>query len=76
MEQIAVQTLLSIIATMIGILVILIGWIGNRIFTRMDRMQDILRDSETHIHRRLDNHEHRITKAETILSPSRVLPRD
>lgn len=65
MEHGLTQPLLGIIAFLVGLMVAVTGWIGKRIFERMDKIQEILREAEKDIHVRIDDHEHRITRVES-----------
>lgn len=62
--DVLINYLLGSIAGLMGVLIALIGWIGNRIFLRMDAIQSLLREAEKDLHKRIDNHEHRITTVE------------
>lgn len=65
MEQGLIPPLLGVIAFLVSVLIAVIGWIGNRIFHRMDSIQNVLRQAEKDLHVRIDDHEHRITRVET-----------
>lgn len=58
------QQLLSIIAFLMAVLVAVVGWIGKRIFERMDSIQNLLRQAERDIHIRINDHETRLTRVE------------
>ena len=68
MESGFIPQLLVVIGFLIATLIGLVGWIGNRLFLRMDTLHELLRLAEKDLHVRLDNHETRITRAEAHLS--------
>lgn len=59
-----IQPLLTVITVLVGVLVALTGFIGKRIFDRMDQIQILLRQAEKDIHLRIDDHEGRLTRVE------------
>lgn len=64
MDSGLIQPLLGLISILVGLLVAVTGWIGKRLFERMDKIQELLRQAEKDLHVRIDDHEGRITYVE------------
>lgn len=59
-----IPALLKVIILLLGAVFALIAWIGNRIFNRMDGMQQLMRNSEESIYQLIRDHEKRISRIE------------
>lgn len=59
------QTLLSVIAALVGALVTIVTYAIRRMLTLIDELREILRQAEREIHVRINGHETRITRIET-----------
>lgn len=65
MQNDLIPILLGVIGFLVSVLIAVIGWIGSRIFQRMDGIQELLREETGHLHVRVDNHENRLVRVET-----------
>lgn len=55
----------SLVATLFGLLTIVVGWIGSRVILKLDDVVEALRNVETELHTRINKLDNRITAIET-----------
>lgn len=55
----------SLVATLFGLLVTLIGWLGNKFYTKLDEISKNLVDMAGELHERINGLDRRVTKVET-----------
>lgn len=56
----------SLVAVFFGLLVTVLGWIGNKIYTSLEKVGASLRDMEREIGLRLQDMDRRVTRIESI----------
>ena len=54
----------SLVATLFGMLVALLGWLGNRIYSKLDELGETMRRIEVDLHERISALDARITRVE------------
>lgn len=55
----------SLVATLFGVLVTIIGWLGNKFYTKLDEISKNLVDMAGELHERINGLDRRVTKVET-----------
>lgn len=62
--------LLSLVGTLFGLLVAVLSWIGNKIYTKLDQVNDNLVKIDKDMTNRLSDIDKRVTKLEVAYSRS------
>lgn len=62
--------LLSLVGTLFGLLVAVLSWIGNKIYTKLDQVNDNLIKIDKDINNKLSDIDKRVTKLEVAYSRS------
>lgn len=65
-DSFIITTATSLVAVFFGLLVAVLGWIGNKIYTSLESVSRSLRDMEREITLRLSDMDRRITRIETV----------
>ena len=55
----------SLVATLFGVLVTVLGWLGNKFYVKLDEISKNLVDMAGELHDRINGLDRRITKVET-----------
>jgi uncharacterized protein YoxC len=55
----------SLVATLFGLLVVILGWLGNKIYSKLDEMSGTMRSIEWDLHDRINGLDKRVTVIET-----------
>ena len=55
----------SLVATLFGLLVTMLGWLGNKFYTKLDEISKNLVDMAGELHERINGLDRRVTKVET-----------
>lgn len=55
----------SLVATLFGILVLILGWLGARIHLKLDNLADVLQKALDDVHDRITGVDKRVTAIET-----------
>lgn len=55
----------SLVATLFGMLVMILGWLGNKIYAKLDEMSGTMRAIEGDLHDRINGLDKRVTVIET-----------
>lgn len=55
----------SLVATLFGLLVVILGWLGNKIYSKLDEMSGTMRAIEGDLHDRINGIDKRVTVIET-----------
>jgi hypothetical protein len=58
----------TLVATLFALLVTVLGWIGNKIYTKLDEVNQTMRQIEKDLGIRLHDIDRRLTKIETVSS--------
>jgi membrane protein implicated in regulation of membrane protease activity len=58
----------TLVATLFALLVTVLGWIGNKIYTKLDEVNETMRQIEKDLGIRLHDIDRRLTKIETVSS--------
>jgi cell division protein FtsB len=62
----------GLVATLFGLLCLILGWIGNGLFKKLDSLQESMSAMATELHEKLNALDRRVTVVETRCStPSR-----
>ena len=59
------STAASLVATLFGMLVLILGWLGNKIYSKLDSVEGKINVMATELHTRINNIDTRVTKIET-----------
>jgi biopolymer transport protein ExbB/TolQ len=66
MEQSTVLTLAaSLVATMFGLVIAVLGWLGSRVYSKLDEMSVRMDSIASELHTRINGLDHRVTVVET-----------
>lgn len=55
-----------LVATLFGLLVTIIGWLGNKFYSKLDEISKHLVEMAGELHERINGHDRRITVLETL----------
>lgn len=55
---------LGLIATMFGLLATVLGWMGNKVYGKLDEMSKSMRKIEVDLHGKISDLDRRVTKVE------------
>ena len=55
----------ALVATMFGLLVSVLGWLGSRIYSKLDEMGNTMHAIASDLHSRINGLDHRVTVVET-----------
>ena len=55
----------SLVATLFGLLVTLLGWLGNKIYSKLDDMSVTMTNISTDLHGKISDLDRRVTRVET-----------
>ncbi len=55
----------SLVATLFGVLVTILGWLGNKFYAKLDEISKNLVDMAGELHDRINGLDRRVTKVET-----------
>ena len=67
-DQQMMNTLLQLIGGLLGLLVVVVGWIGNRIHLRLDAINDTLGKIDKDLGDKVNGLDRRLVKLETVCS--------
>lgn len=56
----------SLVATLFGLLVAILGWLGNKIYGKLEEMGNTMHVIASDLHSRINNLDNRVTVVETI----------
>lgn len=62
----------SLVATLFGLLAVIVGWMGSRVILKLDDVVEMLRKVEAELHTRINRLDNRITAIETRCSDQRA----
>lgn len=71
MESQLLTLALALVAAMFGILVAILGWLGNKFYTKLDEISSNLVKMAGELHTRINSLDSRLIKVETILDDKR-----
>ena len=55
----------SLVATLFGLLILIVGWLGNKLYNKLDEMSRALHDMAGELHNRINGIDRRVVKLET-----------
>lgn len=61
----------TLVATMFGLLVAILGWLGNKFYSKLDEISANLVKMAGELHTRINSLDNRLIKVETILDDKR-----
>lgn len=62
----------SLVATLFGLLVTLLGWLGNKIYTKLDDMSKTMSAISADLHGKISDLDRRVTRVETRCSSNHI----
>lgn len=68
-KAILTELLLMLVATMFGLLVAVFGWLSNRLYEKLEKMNKSLQEIETSLISRIHEIDKRVIKVETEATP-------
>lgn len=68
-KAILTELLLMLVATMFGLLVAVFGWLSNRLYEKLEYMNQGLQDIEKSLINKIHEIDNRVTKVETTATP-------
>lgn len=60
-----ITTLLSLVAALFGVLIMIIGWMGNKVYSRLGDLSKTMHHIESDVHGRISQLDRRVTVVET-----------
>lgn len=57
--------LLSLVATFFGLLIAILSWLGNKVYTKLDEMAHTMHAIESDLHGKIGVLDRRVTRVET-----------
>lgn len=64
-ETVLLPIVFSVTAACFGLLVAVLGWIGNKIYTKMESIESIMQTIGNDLHEKINNLDRRVTRVET-----------
>lgn len=55
----------ALVATMFGLLITVLGWIGSRVYSKLDEMNNTMHTIASELHNRINGLDRRVTVVET-----------
>ncbi len=71
-ESFVVSILLSLVATFFALLVVVLGWMGSKVYSKLSDMASTMHNIETDLHGRITYLDRRITRVETKVFDGRL----
>ena len=62
-----ITILLSLVATLFGVLIVILGWMGSRVYSRLQELVRAMHNIEVDIYGKISNLDRRITVVETTI---------
>jgi hypothetical protein len=62
-----ITILLSLVATLFGLLVLISGWMGNKVYQKLSEMANTMHSIEVDLHGKISNLDRRVTIIETVM---------
>ena len=59
-----IMILLSLVGVFFAILIMILGWMGNKVYSKLSEMATTMRNIETDLHGRISNLDRRVTTNE------------
>lgn len=63
-ETVMLTLAASLVATLFGLLVAVLSWLGNKIYTKLDELNNTVHRIEGDLHERINNLDRRVTRVE------------
>lgn len=70
-----ITSLLSLVATLFAVLVLILGWLGNKLYAKVAEMTTSMHNIERDLHGRITDLDRRVTRVEGIVDPNQHLRR-
>ena len=64
-DQILLTLAASLVATLFGLLVAVLGWLGNKIYSKLDEVSNAMHKIAGDLHEKLNELDRRVTRVET-----------
>ena len=74
-ENLIITVATSLVAVFFGLLVAVLGWLGNKIYTSLENVSRGLREMEREIGLRLSDMDRRLIRIETVHHATQVIPK-
>jgi len=66
-----IAILLSLVGALFGILIIILGWMGNKVYSKLSEMARTMHSIESDLHGKIGVLDRRVTRVETVVFPER-----
>lgn len=66
-ESMLLTVAASLVATLFGVLVMIIGWLGNKFYTKLDEISSNLVKMAGELHERINGLDRRLVRVETTI---------
>ena len=63
-DQILLTLAASLVATLFGLLVAILGWLGNKIYSKLDEVSNTMHRIAGDLHEKLNDLDRRVTRVE------------
>jgi hypothetical protein len=74
-ESFIITAAMSLVAVFFGLLVAVLGWIGNKIYSSLENVGRSLRDMEKEITIKLNDIDRRVTRIESVHHATVTIPK-
>lgn len=64
-EKWVITTLLALVAVLFSVLVLMLGWLGNKVYTKLGELSKTMHKVESDVHGRISQLDRRVTRVET-----------
>lgn len=61
-----IAIVIGLLAVVFGLLMAVLGWIGNKLYLKVEEVNKSIQMMASELHTRINNHESRLTRIETI----------
>jgi hypothetical protein len=72
-KAILTELLLILVATMFGLLVAVFGWLSNKLYSKLEYMNQSLQEIENGLIQKIHDIDKRVTKAETLAPQPKIV---
>lgn len=69
-EMWVITTLLTLVASLFGVLIALLAWMGNKVYNKISEMASAMHNIEVDLHGKISDLDRRMTVVETVCAPA------
>ena len=69
-ESMLISVLMGLVAAMFGVLILISGWLGNKVYNKLDEMSKSMTSIEKDLHGKISDLDRRMVKVEAVCGPA------